>query len=62
MEFPLPVLLDGPQYLDLQQPQFPVGNNQEIATTAGRVEKRHLTQPFLKPSQLRKTAAISARL
>ena len=37
--------------LDLQFAQFPIGDDQEIAATAGRIEELHLAQPLLKGSQ-----------
>jgi hypothetical protein len=47
----LPVLNAGPQHRQFQLAQFPVTNDQKIATAAGRVKKRECAQLLVELKQ-----------
>ena len=48
--------------LNFKQSQFPVGDNEEISTTTGRIKKRHLPEFFLKTPKLSQTPTVLAGL
>ena len=50
------------QDLDLEQPQLPVGDDQEVAAAARRVEEPHAAELLLKAEQRGAAAAVLARL
>ena len=51
-----------PDYLDLEQPQLPLGDDKKVAAAAGRIEERQFTELSVKPPKLAQTSAVLARL
>ena len=54
----LPNLSDD---FDFEQPQFPVGDDEEVAAAARRIKERHAAEPRLELPERRKAAAAPAR-
>ena len=50
------------EHLDFQGPQLAVGDDEEVATAAGRVQKTQSAEPLLKGDQFGDAAAVAARL
>ena len=49
------------QHLDLQFAQLPVGDDQEVAAAAGRIEEAHLAQALLEAQQIRPPTPAALR-